>query len=187
MAWFHSQRLEKHPPERVKPSVSADEFSNPAHADLKGGLKIPVLQFLVNIVYTFWRLLPALELRLRTFEGADGEIVTYLPKTNLLTLLPGRIAGPALHSSAEGSQVSGLHPDLGVQDRTLDRHQTIRLAATLPPGKASASTIKKAGFPEAGNNPEAPAFQVIERGELPPMLDAGTMAYLEAEWRDSND
>jgi hypothetical protein len=147
---------------------------------------VMVVLVIAAIGYTFWRLLPALELRLRTFEGKDGEIVTYLPKTNLLTLLPGRIAGPALHSSEENSQISGLAPDLGLQDRTLERHQMIRLAQALPPGKAT-SAIKKAGFPEPEINGGTPNFRVLDRGELPPMLDAGTMEYLETEWRDSND
>jgi hypothetical protein len=139
------------------------------------------------IGYTFWRLLPALELRLRTFEGRDGEIVTYLPKTNLLTLLPGRIAGPALHSGEASSQLSGLAPDLALQDRVLDRHQTIRLAASLPPGKSPSSVIKKVGFPEAETNTDTPAFLVLERGEQPPMMDAETMEYLEGKWREFND
>lgn len=147
---------------------------------------IIVVLIIAAIGYTFWRLLPALELRLRTFEGRDGEIVTYLPKTNILTLLPGRIAGPALHSNKKDSHISGLAPDLGLQDRTLERHQMIRLAQALPPGKAT-SAIQKAGFPEPLSGEDTPAFRVLERGELPPMLDAGTMEYLEGQWRDSND
>ena len=146
-----------------------------------------ILLVIAAAVYTFLRLLPALELRFRTIISPDGEVITYLPAGNIRTILPGRTAGPALHSGADESVVSGLASDLMLQDRALDRHQTIRLAATLPKGKTTQQVKRTAAaeFPETG--PDSPTYRILDRGEQPPILDAETMEYLEGSWRDSND
>ncbi len=152
---------------------------------------VVLVLLVVAIGYAFKRLLPVLELRARTIISPDGEMITFLPASNeIKAILPGRSAGPALHSHYEQSRVSGLAPDLSLQDRTLERHQATRLAATLPPGRSrrAAQGLLTANTPILTTEEEHPApFLVVQSGERPPLLDSETLDILEGQWREVDE
>jgi len=149
---------------------------------------VVLILILLAAGYTFKRLLPALELRARTIISPDGEVITFLPAHNeIKAILPGRAVGPALHSERGQSQVSGLAPDMNLQDRTLARHQATRMTSILPPGRSQrhAQRILNTNLYPTGEN--TAAFHILQRGERPPMMDAETLEILEGQWREIHD
>ncbi|MBL7162103.1 MAG: hypothetical protein ISS57_05820 [Anaerolineales bacterium] len=149
---------------------------------------VVLVLILVATGYTFKRLLPVWELRARTIISPDGEVITYLPAhNNIKAILPGRAFGPALHSQRDQSQVSGLAPDLSLQDRALERHQATRLAASLPPRRSTRSVQRLLNTSTHTPGERPTPYHVLQSGERPPLLDSDTLEILEGQWREIHD
>ena len=77
--------------------------------------------------------LQALELRLRTRYGPDGEALLLLDKSQAVhTVLPGRALGHAVRNTAAEVQVDATPAGPEWQDRVTGREQAVRLARALP-------------------------------------------------------
>ena len=77
--------------------------------------------------------LQALELRLRTRYGPDGEALLLLDKSQSVhTVLPGRALGHAVRNTAAEVQVDATPAGPEWQDRVTGREQAVRLAHALP-------------------------------------------------------
>ncbi len=77
--------------------------------------------------------LQALELRLRTRYGPDGEALLLLDKSQAVhTVLPGRALGHAVRNTASEVQVDATPAGPEWQDRVTGREQAVRLAHALP-------------------------------------------------------
>lgn len=92
------------------------------------------LVVLIGSISAFRRLIPAVEIRLRSYRpGRDGAPLVY-GDDHILD--PTRSVGPGLRRLADGSwEPTGLGADPEIQERTTARAQTIELARTLPAGK----------------------------------------------------
>ena len=142
---------------------------------------------IAGIVYAYRRLLRILEWRLSTVSSPDGETIMLLPaEEEVKALLPGRSFGAALHSGKDATIVSGVAPDLTLQDRVVARNQAIRLTASLPPGRTPKQAHR---LLDTGNPPvekEAPAFRILAPTERPPLLDGDTLDILEGKWSETD-
>ncbi|MBC8333176.1 MAG: type IV secretion system DNA-binding domain-containing protein [Anaerolineae bacterium] len=103
---------------------------------LKSALGLVVLLLLiVGGVAAYRRLMPVLELRLRTIpRGAHDAPLLVLPH---LLIDPDRNFGPALLIDKDGAATTGLAPDLLLQERVTARDQAIDLARMAQPQKAA--------------------------------------------------
>ncbi len=149
---------------------------------------IVLVAMIVGVIIAFRRLLPVWELRLRMTTSPDGETITYLPASEeIKALMPGRSFGAALHSGKDETTVSGIAPDLALQDRVVARNQAIRLTASLPPGRTTqqAQRLLNAGNPS--EEKEAPVFRILQPTERPPLLDGDTLDILEGKWSENHD
>lgn len=132
-----------------------------------------------GLVLAYRRLLPVLDLRLRTLRDAQtGETLLLLDSGQRLNFLqPRRSFGPALLSGPEGVQVSGLAPENELQDRTTARAQAADLARVLPPGQKRAA--QKLVQPQPDNVPITEPtdavveghYRVVEPDTVRPWLD----------------
>lgn len=95
------------------------------------------LAVLVVIGIVIWKLLPVLELRLRTIRRGphDAPLILLDPGHQTTVIDPDRSFGPALLSGPSGVQVAGQAADPGLQDRVTARDQAVDLARALPPGQ----------------------------------------------------
>lgn len=117
----------------------------------------------LGLVLAYRRLLPVLDLRLRTLRDTQtGDTLILLdPATRLHSLQPRRSFGPALLSGPDGVKLDGLAPDANLQDRTTARAQAVELAHALPNGQKRAAqklTNNADGAPTEG----APAGEIVE-------------------------
>ncbi|RMD61610.1 hypothetical protein D6833_08025 [Candidatus Parcubacteria bacterium] len=140
-----------------------------------------LLLFVWLIIKAYQRLLPVLELRLRTIISPDGEMVTFLPRsTEITTLLPGRAAGPAVHSTRETSHLGGLPPELQLQARALAALEGKRNSPNTP---ASRSQSGASTIPIDSQMPDS-VYQIVSRQNKPPNVDPDTVTILEGDWRE---
>jgi hypothetical protein len=148
---------------------------------------VALVSIIVGIIVAFRRLLPVWELRARTIISPDGENITYLPASEeIKALMPGRSFGSAMHSGKDETIVSGIAPDLALQDRVVARNQAIRLTASLTPGRTTqqAQRLLNAGNP--AEKKEAPVFRILAPRERPPLLDGDTLDILEGKWSETD-
>ncbi len=145
-----------------------------------------LLLVIIGLIYAYRRLIPVLELRLRTFVSPDGDTITYLPANQKIkALLPERSFGPALHSDADKTHTSGIAPDTALQERVTAQNQAARLLKSLPT-KISRKEARK--YVNASESLEStPIFRILSPNENPPLLDGETLEILEGEWRKVND
>ncbi len=126
---------------------------------------------LVGFFYFYRRFLPVLELRLRTIVSPDGETITYLPSSSeIKVLMPGRSFGAALHSGKDETIVSGVAPDLALQDRVVARNQAARLMASLPPGRTPQEAQRLLSPSENSQTAQSnnlPTIEVIDAEVIP--------------------
>lgn len=88
-------------------------------------------------VNAYRRLLPALEMRLRTFRrGPNDAPLIFLDD---LIIDPDRNFGPALWINPNGAQTTGLAPSPQLQERLVARDQAVDLARTQSPARSRAS------------------------------------------------
>ena len=145
----------------------------------------PVLTVLMvlGLVYAYVKLLPALNLWLRTRRGANGETILaldYRDKVNLI--LPARSFGPALLNRAEGVTTDGLAPDPQLQDRTTGRAQAVELANALPAGRKAAAQKLVA----AANAPVPTArYRILSEAPVEDLLDQPAIDTIEGDWREA--
>ena len=145
---------------------------------------IAFIVLLIGLIYTYRRLLRIVELRLGVISSADGEVNLLLPADEEVKLLmPGRSFGAAMHSAHAETTISGVAADSALQDRVLARHQAIRLAATLPPGR----TTRQLGSLLGSEQQTTPVFRILAPTEEPPLLDGDTLDILEGEWRQADE
>jgi len=119
--------------------------------------------FIIGIIYTYRRLLRIFELRLGVFSSDDGEMNLILPADeDVKLLLPGRSFGSAMHSGKDETVISGIAPNLGLQDRVVARNQAIRLTASLPPGRTPQQVQKILAPPQDGDAAQSQNLPLIE-------------------------
>ena len=133
------------------------------------GFAILVL-FVLGFVKAYQRLLPALEIRLRTFRrGPHDAPLVFLDN---LIIDPDRNFGPALHINHSGAHTAGLAPTPQLQERLVARDQAVDLARTQPmtTSRQRLSPLE----PFANINPEHASpvqIEIIEPQEVKPWLD----------------
>lgn len=129
------------------------------------------------------RLLEAGELRLRTIISPDGEMVTFLPRSDEVDVIqPKRNFGAAMRQGPEGISVEGMAPDYQLQADTTARQQAAVLADHLPAGRRNAPRDLLQTMPST--------VRVIAPNEaLPPNLlaEPDILNRLDAQWRDENN
>ena len=133
------------------------------------GFAILVL-FVLGFVKAYQRLLPALEIRLRTFRrGPHDAPLVFLDN---LIIDPDRNFGPALHINRTGAQTAGLAPTPQLQERLVARDQAVDLARTQP---VTTSQQRRSSLEEFANiNPEPAStveIKIVEPQEVKPWLD----------------
>ncbi len=149
---------------------------------------VVLVLILAAVGYTYKRLLPVLELRARTIISPDGELITFLPASNeIKAILPARSAGPALHSGNEESQVSGMAPDMNIQDRTLERQQTRQVIPVSKTGSSSRRSPRISQIPARVTVEQPTPYHIVQSGERPPLLDRDTLEILEGQWREIHE
>ena len=117
--------------------------------------------FIVLVVLTYRRLIPTVELWLRTRHGPDGETLILLDKDQGVHILqPGRNFGAALVNRAEGVRVDAISPaGAEWQDRVVGREQAVKLARALPGSRQRSAQRLLA----QANPVNPPAGPVVER------------------------
>ena len=143
---------------------------------------------ITGIVYAYRRLLRILEWRLSTVSSPDGETIMLLPaEEKIKALMPGRSFGAALHSGKDETTVSGIAPDLALQDRVVARNQAIRLTASLPPGRTPQQAQQLLNIGNSSEEKGKPVFRILAPTERPPLLDGDTLDILEGKWSETHD
>jgi len=129
-----------------------------------------LILFVLGFVKAYQRLLPALEIRLRTFRrGPHDAPLVFLDN---LIIDPDRNFGPALHINRTGAQTAGLAPTPQLQERLVARDQAVDLARTQPltTSRQRLSSLE----PFANINPEPTStvqIEIVEPQEVKPWLD----------------
>jgi hypothetical protein len=133
------------------------------------GFAILVL-FVLGFVKAYQRLLPALEIRLRTFRrGPHDAPLVFLDN---LIIDPDRNFGPALHINHTGVQTAGLAPTPQLQERLVARDQAVDLARTqrMTTSRQRLSSLEP--FVNINPEPASPVqIEIIEPQEVKPWLD----------------
>jgi hypothetical protein len=89
-----------------------------------------LILLVVGGVSAYRRLLPALEMRLRTFRRGPHDAPLIFMDEWIID--PDRNLGPALHINKHDAQTTGLAPSLPLQERLVARDQAVDLARTQP-------------------------------------------------------
>jgi len=133
------------------------------------GFAILVL-LVLGFVKAYQRLLPALEIRLRTFRrGPHDAPLVFLDN---LIIDPDRNFGPALHFNRTGAHTAGLAPTPQLQERLVARDQAVDLARTQPMTTSRQRPSSLEAF--ANINPEPAStlqIEIVEPQEVKPWLD----------------
>lgn len=137
-----------------------------------------VVLLMAGLVWAYIQLLPALNLRLRTRNGAHGETLIMLDDGNKVNLLlPGRSVGPVL--SATQAAADAEH-----QLRVATQDNAVRLARASAHGGGMGLLAP----PISGAEPEC-AYDLIPAAAMPPPLlaDPNVLPLLEARWKENSD
>jgi hypothetical protein len=130
--------------------------------------------FLILVVLTYQRLIPTIELWLRTRHGPDGETLILLEKDHGIHILqPGRNFGAALLNRPDGVQVDGIAPaGAEWQDRVVGREQAVKLAHMLPDSRKHAAKRLLTPPTPAVAQPILPAqIEIIDAAQVKPWLE----------------
>lgn len=137
----------------------------------------------LGLVYAYVKLLPALNLWLRTRRGANGETILALDNRDKVNLiLPARSFGPALLSRAEGVKTDGLAPDPQLQDHTTGRAQAVELANALPESRKP--DVER--LVAAANAPApTPRYRVVSETPVQGLLDQDAVDAIDGDWKET--
>ena len=132
---------------------------------------VVLVSIITAVIIIFRRLVPVWELRARTMISPDGETITYLPASEeIKALMPGRSFGSAMYSGKDETVISGIAPNLGLQDRVVARNQAIRLTASLPPGRTPQQVQRILAPPQDGDaaqSQDLPLIEVVDAEVVP--------------------
>lgn len=114
------------------------------------------------LVLAYRRLMPVLELRLRTFHrgGNDAPIFVFPG----LLIDPDKQFGPGLVLTQNGATSTGHAPTPALQAETTARDQAVDLARALPGGVDRRAVLERANALPALSSGGGPKIEVIEAG-----------------------
>ena len=121
-------------------------------------------------VKAFRRLLPALEMRLRTFRRGPHDAPLFF--LDDLIIDPDRNFGPALYFDQDGARTTGLAPSPQLQERLVARDQAVDLARTRSTPRSRRRVSPLETFPNINLYP-APTveIEIVDPQQVKPWLD----------------